>query len=275
MRAAMDENPEQRRSRASGWCRSTAAFAAVLAIVVWVGHHFGLVETLGYLWVLGLVALLAALALILATFAFSRIWTYGDSGGRDLVVGVLIALVVLSPYAFIAYLMLIYPPLRVVTTDYETPPALPTATSRTPDMNELMPQSPGERRLQAQAYPLVTGRRYQLPFDETLAAVNKVLARQGWKVDAPPAAATLGTDADADAEADEATVGALAASFILELPVDVSVRVAIDGDATLVDMRSASRYGRHDLGDNARRITAFLAELDQQVAGAAGAAAAQ
>ena len=33
-----------------------------------------------------------------------------------------------------------------------------------------------------------------------------------------------------------------------------------------VDMRSASRYGRHDLGDNAARIADFLSELDAQAA---------
>ena len=37
-------------------------------------------------------------------------------------------------------------------------------------------------------------------------------------------------------------------------------------------MRSASRYGRHDLGDNAARIAGFLTALDAAVAGAAGPA---
>ena len=69
------------------------------------------------------------------------------------------------------------------------------------------------------------------------------------------------------------TIGALARSFVLDLPVDVAVRITADEDSTLVDMRSASRYGRHDLGDNARRIAAFLAALDAEVAGQAGAAA--
>ncbi len=263
----MSREPERHRSRASGWCRRVAAFAAVLLLVVWVGHHFGLVETLGYLWVLGLVALLAAFALLAAAFAFSRIWTYGDSGGRDVALGVAIALLVLSPYGVVAYLMVSTPPLQAVTTDAEAPLDLPTAAGRTADMNGLQPLSPGEQRLQAQSYPLVTGRRYQLPFEETCAAVAAVLARQGWKEGGGPAA-------DAGSEG-EATFGAVAKSFILDLPADVSVRVVADGDATLVDMRSASRYGRHDLGDNARLVTAFLAELDQQVAGEVGAAAAQ
>ena len=49
-------------------------------------------------------------------------------------------------------------------------------------------------------------------------------------------------------------------------------RLAADEDSTLVDMRSASRYGRHDLGDNAARIVAFFDALDREVAGRTGTA---
>ena len=71
------------------------------------------------------------------------------------------------------------------------------------------------------------------------------------------------------------TINALARSFILSLPADVAIRVTDDGDAVIVDMRSASRYGRYDLGDNAARIVDFLAELDQEVAGQVGTAPAE
>lgn len=233
--------------------------------VVWVGHHYGLVETPGYLWVLALVALLAAFALILAAFACSRIWNHGGPGGRDLVAGALIALAVLAPYGFVAWLMLALPPLRDVTTDLDTPPALPTAADRAAGMNALSPPTPGEQRLQVENYPLVTGRRYELPIDETAAAVEAVLAGRDWRVAGPlPGARAMA--------AGEIAIGAVATSLGLELPVDVSIRIAVDGDSTLVDMRSASRYGRHDLGDNARRIAAFLSDLDGQVNGRIGAA---
>jgi uncharacterized protein (DUF1499 family) len=254
----MTDYPEQHRSRAAGWCRRTAAFSAVLLLVAWIGHHFGLLETLGYFWVLAVVALLAAVSLLMAAFAFSRIWAFGNGGGRDLVVGVLVTLIVLTPYGVVAWLMLSYPPLRDISTDIDAPPALPTASQRTADMNALMPLTPGEQRLQAESYPQITGRRYSAAFDETIAAVEAVLARQGWRVMDPPA--------DAAGASDEVSIGAVANPLVLDLPADVSVRIAVDGDTTLVDMRSASRYGRHDLGDNARRITAFLAELDLQIA---------
>jgi alkylation response protein AidB-like acyl-CoA dehydrogenase len=44
---------------------------------------------------------------------------------------------------------------------------------------------------------------------------------------------------------------------------DVAVRVRPDGDGTVVDVRSASRYFRHDLGGNAERIADARIAIDQ------------
>jgi uncharacterized protein (DUF1499 family) len=104
----------------------------------------------------------------------------------------------------------------------------------------------------------VTGRNYDLPLDSVVSAVDAVLKRHSWQR-AEPLSVIDGQS--------EVTIAAVAKSFILDLPADVAVRVADDGETTLVDMRSASRYGRYDLGDNASRIVAFMAELDREVAG--------
>ena len=46
---------------------------------------------------------------------------------------------------------------------------------------------------------------------------------------------------------------------------DVAIRIReAEGNTTRVDMRSISRVGGSDLGANARRITAFLYDLDGQ-----------
>ncbi|MHA6644691.1 DUF1499 domain-containing protein [Mesorhizobium sp. A623] len=262
----MGSYPERQTSKAAGWSRRVAAFSLVLLATVWLGHHFGLVETQGYLWVLGLVALLAALALLFAGFAFSRLWNFGDRGGRDLTVGALGALLVLAPYGFVAYQIATTPPLRDISTDLADPPALASAVDRSRDMNVLAPLTPGEQRLQAENYPLATGRSYDAPADEIVDAVETVAKRQGWPLTGPIPAA--------DAQS-EVIIDTVAKSFILDLPADVAIRVTDSGDATLVDMRSASRYGRYDLGDNAARIAGFLAELDQEVAGRVGTAAAE
>lgn len=236
----------------------------MLLATVWIGHHFGMVETIGYLWILGLTALIAASALLFAIFAFARLWNDGDRGGRDLTLGALLALLTLAPYALVAWWLTAYPALRDLSTDLDDPPRL-EVSSRTAEMNALVPATPGEKRLQAENYPLVTTHRYDLPFEDVLAAVEAVVARQGWRVEPMPASVGQA----------QITTNAIASSFVLELPADIAIRVSDEGEAALVDMRSASRYGRYDLGDNAARIERFLSELDQEVAGRIGPALAE
>ena len=70
--------------------------------------------------------------------------------------------------------------------------------------------------------------------------------------------------------ADERYVEALATSTVFGFESDVVVRIIEEEDGTLVDMRSASRWGSHDLGANARRIEEFMRDLDFALQGAAG-----
>ena len=50
---------------------------------------------------------------------------------------------------------------------------------------------------------------------------------------------------------------------------DVVVRLTPAGTGSRVDVRSKSRVGRSDLGANAKRIRAFLAELSARLSTAA------
>ena len=47
---------------------------------------------------------------------------------------------------------------------------------------------------------------------------------------------------------------------------DVVVRVRPTSDGTRIDVRSASRYGRHDLGTNAQRVRALIEDIDTVLA---------
>ena len=59
-----------------------------------------------------------------------------------------------------------------------------------------------------------------------------------------------------------ATLHAVARTLLFGFSDDVALRFTVTPDGTQVDMRSASGMGMHDLGQNARRITRFLADLD-------------
>lgn len=82
-------------------------------------------------------------------------------------------------------------------------------------------------------------------------------------VDAPP----VGVFAPANdvVPTEQAFLEAVASTLIFGFVDDVVVRLRVTPDGTQVDMRSASRVGQHDLGQNARRIKSFFADLDAKL----------
>ncbi|MGB7334225.1 MAG: DUF1499 domain-containing protein [Salaquimonas sp.] len=65
-------------------------------------------------------------------------------------------------------------------------------------------------------------------------------------------------------------VQAQAKSFFMKLPSYIVVRLTSENEGTLVDVRSASVWGRHDFGSNAKNISQLLEALDAALAGLAG-----
>jgi hypothetical protein len=58
--------PERRVSPIAEWARSISGFSLVLFVLSGLGHRYGLVETVAFFWLLGIVAALALLGLGLA-----------------------------------------------------------------------------------------------------------------------------------------------------------------------------------------------------------------
>lgn len=245
---------ERRRSASAVWARRMAVFAAVLLVVSILGHRFGPVPTVPFLWLLVVVAGLAVLALLLAAVAFARLWQRGDKGGRAAVRATLVAILVLLPFGFAAWQVAMLPPLVDISTDTINPPAFSVAPRlRTAEMNPLGGWAEPVRGMQADAYPLVSGRRYTLPLDRMQEMVAAAAGALGW-----PA---LGKETVAS-DGHEITIELAAPSLLLGFVSDMAVRIVDEGDTSYVDVRSASRYGHHDLGDNAAKIQRFLEQLD-------------
>ncbi len=102
----------------------------------------------------------------------------------------------------------------------------------------------------------MTGRRYDGSPDRILTAINKVIAANGWTVVAQKG--EPGVD-------EEILLEVVARTFLLGFTSDAVIRLSDEGETTYVDMRSVSRYGIHDLGENADRIIAFMTALDAEV----------
>jgi uncharacterized protein (DUF1499 family) len=58
---------------------------------------------------------------------------------------------------------------------------------------------------------------------------------------------------------------AVARTLVFRFPADITVRIRRAGARTTVSIRSQSRYGAWDFGQNARNIRALMGELDQQL----------
>jgi uncharacterized protein (DUF1499 family) len=59
---------------------------------------------------------------------------------------------------------------------------------------------------------------------------------------------------------------AVAATKLLKFKDDVTIRIRRQGGATRVSVKSRSRTGKLDFGQNARNVREFLAALDQELA---------
>ena len=97
---------------------------------------------------------------------------------------------------------------------------------------------------------------------EAYDAAMKVITKRKWRVvDArPPQALPAGPAprnvAIQASPARDGMIEAVARTPILGFRDDVVVRVRPTADGARIDVRSASRYGRHDLGTNAARVRA-------------------
>ncbi len=249
---------ERRVTRAAGWSRRLGSFSFVLFLTAGLAHRYQYLETPAFLWVLVLVAGLAVLALACGLFAFRRYWVHDDLGAGDLTAGIVMAMLTLTPFAVAAYRYATDPELVDISTDVKDAPALAAAAAgRGAGMNPIGPISAKNAALQARAYPAVTGHHYDLPPDQVTEVVETVAAERGW---------VLSPSSGQNEFENEVTFEGAALSPILGFPADIAIRIVDMGNSAEVDMRSASRYGPHDLGDNAARIEGFLADLDVEVA---------
>ena len=249
-------------TRSAAWADWLARFDLLTFLIAGLSKRYGLIAAPDFFWVLGLVGCLAALALLLAAVAFRNLWLFGNRGGKLATRAVLVLLLIMAPFLLSGWQVFRYPALNDVSTDLDDPPRFSRlAQSRTAMMNPIDPISVAEAVSQVDAYPQVTGRRYEAAPDTVLGAAVDILNTRDWQVVA---------QAQDIAQTGEITIEFVANSLIFAFTSDGAIRITDEGETTYVDMRSTSRHGAHDLGSNARRITSFLDSLDDEVATRAG-----
>jgi uncharacterized protein (DUF1499 family) len=193
----------------------------------------------------------ACVSIIFGLAAMNIIWRTGCKGAAQLSFGLLLGCLLFSLPVYLAAQAYRLPLLNDVSTDLNLPPmfSLSKAALVTREFHTPENLAPAARAQQEATYRNVQTIRVDLNAAETFELLLKLAASNGWQiVEAHPPGGRMGLG----------HLDAIAKSRILNFAADVAIRVKPLGDETLVDMRSVSRLGPSDFGENAKRIEDFI-----------------
>ena len=262
----MTLDQHKRKAPTAIWATRVALFALVLILVVLVLHRLAGYPTGLLLNSLIVGFALSALAIVLGIVAFVNIWRTGNGGGVAATFGILLSLLVFVWPASLISTFRSLPMITDVTTDPVDPPAyLVLSNARPLDANSAVYPGAEAARLQQTYYPQVKPITIERSVEEAYELVLSAMDRLKWSIAAkvPPKGGAM----------KHARVEAIDKTLILGFRDDIVVRIVGDNSSARIDMRSSSRFGRHDFGANAARIENFAkmfkARLDATVAIAA------
>jgi len=244
------------RVRWAGRAATLTMTALALAVVAVLGvllagpaHRLGLLPAR---WALGLFGLAAIVGLVAAILAALGLGFAIAAGAWRSVAGSAVALIVAlaaaAPLLVMVQLATAVPVIHDITTDTDNPPTWVALRSvRSASENGTAYGGPSVASQQKRAYPDVAPLNVPMPPDRAFARVETAARALGWRiVTAAPAEGRL--------EASDTTRW-------FGFTDDIVVRVRATPQGSRIDVRSASRLGRSDLGVNARRVRAFLAAV--------------
>ncbi len=242
-------------SRLAIWARRLAFFslaATVLAIAI---VRSGLLEIRPAMATLAGALVFAVFAIVLALGAFIVIWKDGIDGAGYAFAGLAIGLALIAYPAYLGTRAYRLPAINDITTDPLDPPRFDViARLRPRGTVEYAGLYAAEQQQAAypEVEPLVVSATPQIAYEAAIATIN----RRKWRVvvDRPPQAGRR-----------DGQIEAVARTAIMGFRDDVAVRVRASGADARIDVRSASRYGQHDLGVNAARIRSLLDDIDDAV----------
>jgi hypothetical protein len=246
------------------WSRRIALFSLVATFIAIVIVRSGALDIVPALSTLAGALLLAVIAILLAFGAGIFIWRDGLGGLRQAVSAVLIGLALIAYPAYLGVRARQLPAIYDVTTDPIDPPQFDAiARLRPRDANPIAYQGLYAAEQQRAVYPDIEPDDTSVAPQRVFDVAMKIITKRRWRiVDAqPPRVSDAGAGSDPRG-AQDGIIEAVARSLILGFPEDVVVRIRPTSDGTRIDVRSASRYGRNDLGSNAARVRDLISDID-------------
>jgi uncharacterized protein (DUF1499 family) len=242
-------------SRLAIWSRRFALFSLVACLLSIIIVRSGLLEIRPALATFAAAEGLAVLAILLAFGAFVVIWRQGLDGLRYAITALFISLALLAYPTYLGAKAYQLPPITDVTTDPNDPPRFDVIARLRP--RETVDYK-GQQMAQQQrtAYPDIEPLQVTVTAQEAYTAALAVVTKKRWRVvdERAPQAGRR-----------EGRIEAVVRTPIMGFRDDVVVRVRPLPDGARIDIRSASRYGEHDLGTNAARVRGLAEDIDDAV----------
>ena len=242
-------------SRLAIWARRIALFSLAATFLAVVIVRWGILEIVPALATLAGALALGVVALLLAFGAAAVIWKDGIDGMGHAATALFIGLALIAYPTYLGIKAYSLPAIYDVTTDPIDPPHYEAiARLRPRDANPLTYAGLYTAELQRAAYSDIEPELTNATPKEAFEAAFNVVTKRKWRiVDARPPQLAGRRDG---------LIEAVARTPILGFRDDVVVRVRATSDGARIDVRSASRYGRHDLGTNAARVRALVDDID-------------
>jgi uncharacterized protein (DUF1499 family) len=245
--------PVERHSVFAIWSRRLSLFAIPVVLIAILLFRIGAVETIVALGVFLAGLAVAALGVLVALGAFIGIWNDGYRGVGRAFAGLFIGLFVLSAPIGFSVMALRLPFIHDVTTDTADPPRIVAgAAARSAGANPAAYPGPETAKLQQQGYPDVRPLEKEWTPEQAYANALEVVTKRRWRI----------LDQVTPRAGRDGRIEAVARSLVFGFRDDVVIRVRATAIGARVDIRSASRFGRHDFGANARRVRSLRAEID-------------
>lgn len=233
-----------RKSRLAEWGFRLSVICAHIVVFTVLLHRYASQSTAVSLNLLQIGFVGALVAFGISLFAAFQIWNRLLSGFGKAIAGIFISLLILAWPASLLPLYLVTPKLYDISTDIKSPPAF-NALLQFRSFGSNATNFVIRRPFAEDVRPL----RILLPGQDAFDMVRQFILKRKWEVIAikPPSEASP-----------DAIIEAVDRSLVLAVPDDIVIRIQTNGEQSILDIRSAARYGDFDLGRNQARIQSFL-----------------
>jgi uncharacterized protein (DUF1499 family) len=199
--------------------------------------------------------LFAVLGIVACVAALISIWRNAAPGVGMIGRSLFMASVLLLWPASLAFTALQLPVINDITTSTEDAPVFSRSRSAMDARQGHVPDIYDTRNasIQQEAYSDLSTIQLEQSPEDAMVFVRRAATNLGWVI--------IDT-VNPNTRTGAGRIDAISTTFLFRFPADITIRIKPGANDTSIDLRSVSRYGRHDFGRNAELIRNFTREIE-------------